>query len=226
MIISVSRRRLDLQCRLDECCGRGAAIATPLPVWKDALPNTLRKVLAQKLQAKARTQEVPAPVSGQRQSHPVCGDPVWPRHCLDHADHGHRRQYSLGSGLALRHLYSPSEHNADRRPLVPVPPSRQKPQMHLRLQEPTDVRSYDASFSCSHSTWCRKISDSGYPISVAPLYSLRTSTTYAWLRNEIIQAPGSLYFLAVLAICGKRSKIVKGLISCDGEVEHLIAIDD
>ena len=31
---------------------------------------------------------------------------------------------------------------------------------------------------------------------------------------------------AVLAICGKGSKIVKGLISCDGEIEHLLAFDE
>jgi hypothetical protein len=53
-----------------------------------------------------------------------------------------------------------------------------------------------------------------------------TSMTYAGLRNEINQPSASLCAQAVLAICGKGSKIVKGLISCDGEIEHLIAIDD
>jgi hypothetical protein len=36
----------------------------------------------------------------------------------------------------------------------------------------------------------------------------------------------SLYAQAVLAICGKRSKIVKDLLLCDGEIEHLIAFDE
>jgi hypothetical protein len=36
----------------------------------------------------------------------------------------------------------------------------------------------------------------------------------------------SLYAQAVLAICGKRSKIVKDLLLYDGEIEHLIAFDE
>src|SRR5688500_410862 len=71
-----------------------------------------------------------------------------------------------------------------------------------------------------------KISNSGYPIFGSVVLLGSNSTTYAVSRNVINQSSASLYPRAVLAICGKRSKIVKDLISCDDESEHLIAIDD
>ena len=90
-----------------------------------------------------------APVSGQHLASQ--------RHCPAPAGHVHRPLHSRGLTLSLLHRCSTSANSGGRTQLVPLPPSRQKPQMLLPRRESNDVPSYDASFAVFQHIRCRKI---------------------------------------------------------------------
>jgi hypothetical protein len=89
--------------------------------------------------------------------------PVWEQHLASrrhwraHSRRVRRPRYSRGPSLSLLHRCSTSANSGDRTQLVPLPPSRQKPQMLLPRRESNDVPSYDASFAVFQHIRCRKI---------------------------------------------------------------------
>lgn len=90
-----------------------------------------------------------APVSGQHLASR--------RHWRAHSRRVRRPRYSRGPSLSLLHRCSTSANSGGRTQLVPLPPSRQKPQMLLPRRESNDVPSYDASFAAFQHIRCRKI---------------------------------------------------------------------